>query len=426
MVDLDMAAVKGFRDILPGETRVWQWIEAEARRVLEVFGFQEIKTPILEHTELFSRGIGQDTDIVSKEMYTFLDGKGRSLTLRPEATASVVRAYIQNRLYQTFPIQKLYSVGPMFRHERPQKGRFRQFHQINAELFGDPGPASDADMICMAIYLFRCIGLTDVTLHLNSLGCADCRPGFREDLRHFLADKKIRLCEDCRRRADLNPLRVFDCKVETCREVVSDAPSMDAFLCEACRNHFKAVQAYLGDLEIPFVLNKRLVRGLDYYHRTTFEIQTEHLGAQNAVAGGGRYDGLVRLLGGPDHPAIGFAVGMERVAALIGDEHPLQDQRPDLFIAALGETASRAAFKWTVDLRVEGLRVEMDYGRAGLKSQMKKADRLGARHVLMVGENELATGRAFLRNMVGGEQREVALSDVVNIVKEILKDAREG
>ncbi|MDQ1333111.1 MAG: histidyl-tRNA synthetase [Thermodesulfobacteriota bacterium] len=422
---MEIASIKGFRDILPEETRVWQWIETTARRVFEDFGFQEIKTPILEKTELFSRSIGEETDIVSKEMYTFDDVKGRSLTLRPEATASVVRAYIQNRPYQTYPVQKLYSIGPMFRHERPQRGRFRQFHQINAELFGDPGPKSDADMISMAVYLFRSIGLDDVALNLNSLGCSDCRPRFKEALTDYLADKVTRLCEDCQRRATSNPLRVFDCKVDSCKEVVSKAPSIDAFLCQACRDHFESVQDALSDLEIPFVLNSRLVRGLDYYNRTTFEIQTERLGAQNAVAGGGRYDGLVRLLGGPDHPAIGFAVGVERVVALIGDDHPLQDRRPDLFIAALGKAAERAAFKWAVDLRRNGLWVEVDYASTGLKSQMKKADRIGARHVLIVGEDELKTSRAALRNMLTKEQADVELKDAVNVLKEMLKDERE-
>jgi histidyl-tRNA synthetase len=422
---LEIASIKGFRDVLPQETRVWQWIEAEARRVFEAFGFQEIKTPILEKTELFSRSIGQETDIVSKEMYTFDDIKGRSLTLRPEATASVVRAYIQNRPYQTYPVQKLYSIGPMFRHERPQKGRFRQFHQINAELFGDPGPKSDADMICMAVLLFRSIGLDDVTLNLNSLGCSDCRPRFREELKDYLADKRPRLCEDCQRRAEANPLRVFDCKVDSCKEVVSGAPSIDGFLCQACREHFSSVQSYLSDLEIPFVLNSRLVRGLDYYNRTTFEIQTERLGAQNAVAGGGRYDGLVQLLGGPDHPAIGFALGLERVVALIGDDHPLEDRRPALFIAALGGAAAGAAFKWAVDLRRNGLWVELDYGSAGLKSQMKKADRLGAGQVLIVGDDELKTSRGALRNMLTKEQVDVELKDAVNVLKEILKNERE-
>jgi len=425
MEPLEIASIKGFRDIFPEEARAWQWIEAEARRVFEVFGFLEIKTPLLEKTELFSRSIGQETDIVSKEMYTFHDIGGRSLTLRPEATASVTRAYIQHRPYQAYPIQKLYSIGPMFRHERPQKGRFRQFYQINAELFGDPGPKSDADMICMAVFLFQSLGLDHVILNLNSLGCPVCRPRFKEELKGYLADKGPRLCEDCQRRADSNPLRVFDCKVDGCREVVSEAPSITGFLCQACREHFESLQNYLSDLDIPFILNSQLVRGLDYYNRTTFEMQTERLGAQNAVAGGGRYDGLVKLLGGPDHPAIGFAVGLERVAALIEDSRPFQDKRPDLFIAALGEAAGNEAFKWAEALRRKGLWVEFDYGSGGLKSQMKKADRLGARQVLIVGDNELAAGRGVLRHMLRKEQVEVELKDLRTVLEGMLKDETE-
>jgi len=422
---LEITSIKGFRDILPQEVGAWQWFEAEARRLFEVFGFQEIKTPILEKTELFSRGIGQETDIVSKEMYTFKDVKGRSLTMRPEATASVTRAYIQHRPYQTYPVQKFYSIGPMFRHERPQKGRFRQFHQINAELYGDPGPKSDADIIFLAISLFEAIGLGDLTLNLNSLGCPECRPRFKEELKGYLSDKRPQLCEDCQRRAEANPLRVFDCKVASCKEVVSAAPSISRFLCPACQEHFESLQHYLSDSNIPFVLNSQLVRGLDYYNRTTFEIQTERLGAQNAVAGGGRYDGLVKLLGGPDHPAIGFAVGVERVVALLEDNGRFPHKQPDLFIAALGETADKAAFKWMEALRGNGLWVELDYGSNGLKSQMKKAGRLAAKKVLIVGDNELDAGRGILRNMGNGEQTEVELADIIDVLKGIFKYERE-
>ena len=416
---MEITSIKGFGDILPEEVGAWQWLETEARRVFEVFGFQEIKTPILEKTELFSRGIGQETDIVSKEMYTFNDIKGRSLTMRPEATASVTRAYIQHRPYQKYPIQKLYSFGPMFRHERPQKGRFRQFHQINAELFGDPGPKSDADIIFMAISLFESVGLDDLSLNLNSLGCPECRPMFKEDLRRYLADKTPLLCEDCRRRSDTNPLRVFDCKKAPCKDVVAAAPSIAGFLCQACQDHFESLQEYLNGSGIRFVLNSQLVRGLDYYNRTTFEIQTERLGAQNAVAGGGRYDGLVKLLGGPDHPAIGFAVGVERVVALLEDGHAFDPKEPDLFIAALGETADSASFKWMAELRKAGIWVEVDYGLRGLKSQMKKAGRLGAKKVLIVGENELDAGKGVLRDMVSKEQMEVDLKDIVQVLKGI-------
>lgn len=411
---MEFTTLKGFKDILPGETENWHKFELLARRIFETFGFNEIKTPILEKTELFSRGIGRDTDIVSKEMYSLNDSKGNSLSLRPEATASVVRAYIQHRLYQQFPVQKLYSIGPMFRHERPQKGRFRQFYQINAELFGDPGPRSDADIIVMAMHLFESLGFSDLSLNLNSLGCLECRPRFKGKFKNYLSDKLESLCVDCRRRAEVNPLRVFDCKIESCNQVVSGAPSIIESLCEECRAHFESLQDYLESLGIPFVLNHHLVRGLDYYTRTTFEIQTEHLGSQNAVAGGGRYDGLVKRLGGPDHPAIGFAVGVERVAALL--EEPNEIKKPDIFIAALGKPAESVSFIWAVNLRKSGLCVEMDYGARGLKSQMKKAGRLGAKKALIVGDDELASGKGVLRDMVTREQQEVDLSNVIESI----------
>lgn len=397
----------------------WQKLDLATRRLFECFGFQEIKTPLLEKNEVFSRSIGLDTDIVSKEMYSFEDSRGGTLTLRPEATASVVRAYIQHRLYQKNPIQKLYSIGPMFRHERPQKGRFRQFHQINAEMFGDPGPRSDADIIAMAMYLFESVGLGDLSLNINSLGCPQCRPRFKNELKDYLAQKTTRLCADCRRRSETNPLRVFDCKSDTCNQVVADAPSILEFLCETCRDHFKSLQGYLTGLGIPFVLNRRLVRGLDYYTRTTFEIQTERLGAQNAVAGGGRYDGLVKLLGGPDHPAVGFAVGMERLVALLEEQHATEVKRPDLFVAALGERAENASFKWVLSLRKSGVWVEMGDGSKGLKAQMKRAGRLGAKKVLIVGDDELASGKGVLRDMESKVQDEVGLENIVESLEKL-------
>ncbi len=420
---LEFTAIKGFRDVLPKEVGYWQFIEARARRLFSLFGFHEIKTPIIEKTELFSRSIGQETDIVSKEMYSLKDSKGRSLSLRPEATATVVRSYVQNRLYEKNPIQKLFSMGPMFRHERPQKGRLRQFHQINVELFGDAGPASDADLIILAMELFRILGLKDLTLNINTLGCPACRPHFKELLHHYLEDKAEALCSDCRRRAETNPLRVFDCKVPGCKEVMADAPSIVESVCEECLEHFDSLQAYLKESNISFVLNHQLVRGLDYYSRTTFEIQTTELGAQNAVAGGGRYDDLVEQLGGPSHPAIGFAVGMERVVALLKELQPPDLDAPVLFIAALGEKAQKRAFGWVQELRREGISTEMDYATRGLKAQMKQADRIGARQVLIVGDDELESGRAILRNMTSREQVDVVLEGMVaNLRKVVFPD----
>ena len=418
---MEFTTLKGFKDILPGESPRWQEIETKARALFSAFGYREIKTPVLEKTALFSRSIGQETDIVSKEMYSFEDIKGRGLTMRPEATASVVRAYIQHRLYQNYPIQKLYAMGPMFRHERPQKGRFRQFHQIDVELFGDSGPKSDAEMIILAMYLFETVGLRDLTLHINSLGCPDCRPDFKEKLKSYLAERTSSLCTDCQKRARTNPLRVFDCKVETCTAIVRDAPAIPAFLCRDCQHHFGSLKTYLDASNIPFEVNDQLVRGLDYYNRTTFEIQTEHLGAQNAVAGGGRYDGLVKTLGGPDHPAIGFAVGVERVVALLEASKPVDPRKPDLFIAALGENVSLQAFQWMTALRKQGLWVELDYGGKSLKSQMKKANRLGAQNVLIVGDDEAAEKRAVLRDMNTGEQIHVDFNNLVLTLKDILQ-----
>lgn len=414
------SSLKGFKDILPRETPVWQRVETVARGLLEAYGFEEIRTPALEQTELFKRGIGEETDIVSKEMYSLEDSRGRGLTLRPEATAGVVRAYIQHRLYEAYPIQKLYTIGPMFRHERPQKGRFRQFHQINAECFGDEGPRSDADIIVLAMALFDALHLTEVSLKLNSLGCPDCRPTYREQLKNHLAMKTDRLCEDCQRRSQYNPLRVFDCKAEPCREALKGAPTIPDFLCGACKDHFEAVRSFLDGVHLAYDLDGHLVRGLDYYNRTTFEIQTGLLGAQNAVAGGGRYDGLVRLLGGPDHPAMGFAVGMERLTALIQEQETLEDRETDLFVVSLGQEADLRAFPWIRALRKQGWRVEVDYAGRGLKSQMKKAGRLAASKVLILGEEELRSQKAVLRNMKTGEQTTLDMAEMVPVLQQVL------
>jgi histidyl-tRNA synthetase len=416
---LDFTTIKGFKDVLPWETGTWQRLDRVARSIFRSFGFQEIIPPLMERTELFSHSIGEDTDIVSKEMYTLPDSKGRGMTLRPEATASLVRAYIQHRLYEKNPIQKLFLIGPMFRHERPQKGRFRQFHQIDAEIFGDPGPRSDAEIIVLAMALFEAVGLSGLSLQINSLGNPDCRSAFREELKKYLARKISFLCSDCRRRAETNPLRVFDCKEEGCREVISNAPSILDYICEDCTAHFKSLQEYLQISGIPFTVNHKLVRGLDYYTRTTFEIQTQSLGAQNAVLGGGRYDGLSKQLGGPDHPAIGFALGIERMVTLLDEQDRKAPPVPDLFIAGLGPEAEKKVFQWANSLRKTGVWVEIDYGSKGLKAQLKRADRLGAAMVLIVGDDEIASGKGILRDMAAKAQTEVALDDLVTYFKDI-------
>jgi histidyl-tRNA synthetase len=412
--------IRGFKDILPGEVELWQKIERVARKLFEDFGFAEIRIPIMEKTELFARSIGEDTDIVEKEMYTFPDRKGDLITLRPEATASICRSYIQHKLYATDPVQKFYVIGPMFRRERPQKGRYRQFYQINAEIFGVASPLADVQLIFLLVNLFTQLKVTDLEAHINSLGCAKCRPDFRAALSEFLMRVSDQLCADCIRRRDRNPLRVLDCKVPSCREALSDAPSILDHLCDDCRADFGEVKNALEKLNIAYVVDKRLVRGLDYYARTTFEIQTTSLGAQSAVAGGGRYDGLVKELGGPDIPATGFAIGFDRLTEVCGLQAEEFYRKPDIFVAALGEKSGSLAFEWICALGLQGIRAEMDFSNKSLKAQMKRANRLDASYVLMVGEDELKQGSAILRNMQTKEQMSVPFDGIVQRLKAIV------
>jgi histidyl-tRNA synthetase len=415
-----ITSIRGFKDILPEESGIWQFVEKKARDTFEDFGFKEIRVPILEKADLFKRGIGEATDIVEKEMYSFLDKGDDYLTLRPEATASVIRAYIEHAMHTLDPVAKLYTIGPMFRRERPQKGRYRQFHQINAEVLGLDDPRLDAEVIIMLVHFLNVMELDHVKLHINSLGCRDCRPQFRNELAGFLQDKEDALCEDCRRRIHTNPLRVFDCKVESCRSLIRNAPSMNAFRCPACRDHFEELQECLNTFKVPFEVNDKMVRGLDYYTRTTFEVVTEALGAQNAVAGGGRYDSLVKDLGGPDMPGIGFAIGMERLISLLPGAKESFNIPPDLFIAAIGIEAQKISFGLCNRLRLKGIKAERSYSAASLKSQMKRADKLKCRFTLMLGEKELADRQVALRNMQTGEQTMLDLEDIdLNIINAI-------
>ncbi len=409
--------IRGFKDILPGEVELWQYIEKTARALFEDFGFKEIRIPIMERTELFARSIGEDTDIVEKEMYTFPDRKGSLITLRPEATASVCRSYIQHKLYSTDPVQKYYTIGPMFRRERPQKGRYRQFYQINAEVFGADSPLVDVELIFLLVTLFSRLSVSDVEAHINSLGCSECRPRFKAVLSDFLTSSTGSLCSDCIRRKDRNPLRVLDCKVPACREAMAHAPSIPDYLCPACSQHFETVKTALDAIKVPFTIDKRLVRGLDYYTRTTFEIQTGSLGAQSAVAGGGRYDGLVKALGGPHTPATGFAIGFDRLSEITGLNRNDFIKTPDIYLAALGEKSLSLAFEWKSALCLDGIKTEMDFGNKSLKSQMKRADRLGATHVLIVGDNEIKQGTVILRNMTTKEQISIPIERVVENIK---------
>jgi len=412
--------IRGFKDILPEETALWQHIEKTAADIFEDFGFREIRIPIMERTELFARSIGEDTDIVEKEMYTFADRKGELLTLRPEATASVVRAYIQHKMYAPDPVRKLYTIGPMFRRERPQKGRYRQFYQINAEVFGVASAYIDAQLIIMLDILFKRLMIRDIRAHINSLGCPQCRPGFKNVLDDFISSKIDRLCADCRRRKDRNPLRVLDCKVPSCREAMADAPALIDHICETCREHFNTVQEILNAQGVEYLLDKGLVRGLDYYTRTTFEIQTGALGAQNAIAGGGRYDRLVSELGGPEIPAIGFAIGFDRLVEVALQQERSLDHGPDVFIAALGEKSRQVAFEWSCDLNRAGISTDMEFADKSLKSQMKRANRLNAAHVLIVGENELASGE-IMRNMDTKEQSALSMGGLVKSITDRIR-----
>jgi len=411
---MKISSIKGFSDILPGEVETWQFIEEKAREVFARYKFSEIRIPILEKTELFSRSLGETTDIVEKEMYTFADqdAKGSLLTLRPEGTAGVVRAYIEAQLYQTEPLRKLYYYGPMFRRERPQKGRLRQFYQIGAEVLGRGDPYIDAELLLLLRDFFSSVGLDGLSLELNSLGCVQCRPRYRHDLLKFLKQREKSLCGNCQRRMELNPLRVLDCKEERCMELTRDAPSIHGYLCEACHDHFRTVEQLLRQIGLEYRLNPRMVRGLDYYCRTAFEWTSNRLGAQNAVAAGGRYDGLVEDLGGPPTPGVGFAIGMERLVLLLGMKEIKKALRPGLYLAWVGAAARAWSFPMAHKLRQKGVSVEVDGEERSLKSQMRRADKLGARFVLIVGEEELKSGRGILRNMDSKEQTEVNLAEI--------------
>lgn len=405
---MKLKALNGFKDILPADIALWMRVEATVRDIVSRFQFAEIRLPILEKTELFARSIGEATDIVEKEMYSFVD---KGVTMRPEATAQIIRAYIEHGLYVQRPIQRIFTIGPMFRHERPQKGRLRQFHQVSAEVVGGDHPRVDAEVMAMAAMIFSELGIS-VSLEMNTLGCRECRPAYREKLLAFLAERMDNLCDDCKRRSTTNPLRVLDCKKPGCRAQVEDAPSIIESLCSGCSDHFTSVRESLEQLGVDYQINKFMVRGLDYYCRTTFEFVTNDLGAQSAVCAGGRYDGLVEQLGGPKNIAgIGFGLGLERLVLLLQQKEEQEGrlQELDLFVAGLGEKAASLCYGLVNELRVAGLRVGMDHEGRSLKSQMKQADKAGSAYVLIVGEDELAKGTGVLRNMATQQQQDIDL-----------------
>jgi histidyl-tRNA synthetase len=398
--------IKGFADLFPDEAALFTRMESLARDVFSRYAFGELRTPVLEKTELFQKSIGEDTDVVGKEMFTFPDRKDRLLTMRPEATAGVVRAFIESGTHQPGKISKFFTFGPMFRYERPQKGRQRQFHQINAEIFGAPEAQADAELILMLRTFLNALGLNKLTVELNSLGCHECRPAYRQALIDYYTSKdRDNFCEDCRRRMDTNPLRVLDCKVPGCKALVHDAPAITDHLCPECETHFAAVRAILDGAGVTYALNPRLVRGLDYYVRTCFEVSSHDIGAQTAVAGGGRYDGLIRTLGGPDCPATGFACGMERLALLL---ERMEAPAPDFYLAVVDDAAANEAMLFAQQLRDRGLAGEACYGGGSMKSRMRAANKSGARVCLIMGGDELANDTVTVKPMTGdGEQTTV-------------------
>lgn len=414
-------AVRGTKDILPSDVGAWQSLESTFRQIASQFGFQELRTPVFEHTELFSRGIGETTDIVGKEMYTFLDQGQTSITLRPEATASIVRAVIENTLIEKNPLLRLWYMGPMFRQERPQKGRLRQFHQFDAEILGSAQPEADAESIALASTILRAIGLTAFELRLNTLGNTDSRIRYREALQNYFSPHIGGMSEDSKGRLEKNPLRILDSKHPEDAPFLKDAPLLIDYLDDESRNYFERVQKLLAALEIPYIADYRLVRGLDYYCHTAFEFVTTRLGSQNAVGGGGRYDGLFEQVGGKPTPGIGFAFGIERLLLLLEEENkiPASEIQCDLYVIALDDDSSALGMKLAQNLRLKGATVVSDALRRSFKAQMRDADRLKARFTAIIGENERLQGKVILKTMASGEQREMVLEDyeaLLNIV----------
>ncbi|MGC8602369.1 MAG: histidine--tRNA ligase [Desulfomonilaceae bacterium] len=408
--------VKGFHDILPDQSLKWAYIATKARACLERFGFREIVTPIVEKTQLFQRGIGQTTDIVEKEMYTFIDISGDSLSLRPEATAGILRSVVEHSLLRHESILKVFSIGPMFRRERPSKGRFRQFFQINAEVLGEDSPLVDAEIILAATSILQEVGATDFCVDINSVGCKHCRETYKYELKQFFRPELDRLCSDCQRRFGVNPMRILDCKEAECISICRNAPLIGDWLDTACKDHFDQVKKALDSIGVTYRVEPRLVRGLDYYSRTAFEFVNSSLGRSKAVGGGGRYDSLISELGGPDVSGIGFGLGIERLSMNLPEESPDFRRKIDIFVAVIGDSPRTKCFELVNRLRKGGFSVDVRYSDMSLKAQMKLADRLGAQWVIMVGENELSQGKVTIRNMNTKEQILAELDGIEQVV----------
>ncbi len=409
-----ISAIKGTQDILPQAARAWQRVEGTLQRIFERYGYREIRTPLFEATELFEKGTGQTSDIVIKEMYTFKDKAGRSLTLRPEYTPSVVRSIIENRLYLKPEPLRFYYTGPMFRYDKPQKGRYRQFHQADIEVFGEEDPAVDAEIVEMADYLLKELRVFEKEVLVNSVGCRKCRPAYIKDLRKHAQKVEEKLCPDCQRKIITNPLRIFDCKTETCREAAQAFPKITDYLCQECEEHFRRFCDYLSFYGIEHRIEPRLVRGIDYYTKTTFEIVSSRLGAQDAIIGGGRYDDMMKEFGGPDLCGIGFALGMERLISLIPRA---SDQEKFLYLAHLGEEARREGMRLVRALRSKGVECLVEFKERNLKSQLSRANKLGASWVLIIGEEEVKKRKYQLKNMKTGRQDELTQEEIIKTLQ---------
>ncbi len=409
-----ITAPKGTHDIIPGESHMWQYVEDVIKKICSSYGYKQIRFPVFESTELFDRGVGDTTDVVQKEMYTFTDKGGRSLSLRPEGTASAVRCYIEHNFQNVPAPVKLFYLITCYRYERPQAGRFREFNQFGIENFGSNSPATDAEVIALAMNVLKSVGVCDLKLYINSIGCSECRKKYNEVLMNYLKSMENNLCELCRDRMTRNPLRVLDCKNSSCHSVISDAPTVDSVLCDDCKLHFDILKKHLDNINIPYIVDTTLVRGLDYYTKTVFEIKSEDLGAQSTVCGGGRYDGLVEQLGGNPTPGIGFSLGIERLMNILESKGMLVEDsdNPDIFIASMGDAALEFAFKAAEELRCSGIKAEFDHGSRSVKAQMKYADKLKAKYCVVIGDDELECGKANLKNMTDGSTKEINLDDL--------------
>ncbi|MBR2925702.1 MAG: histidine--tRNA ligase [Clostridia bacterium] len=418
---------KGMKDVLPGESARWQAVEKEMRKAAHLAGYREIRTPVVEHTELFARSAGESSDVVRKEMYTFQDKGDRSVTLKPESTAGTVRAFLESGLYaQALPLKMYYLNAPHFRYEAPQSGRLREHHQFGMECFGASQPSTEAELIVLLVNMLSSFGLKNLSVRINSIGCPNCRPQYQQAFRSYLDAKKDQLCKSCQERIEINPMRTLDCKEEKCKQELKDAPVMLDNLCDECREHFEKLKEYLTEAGIEYLVDPRIVRGLDYYTKTVFEIITDTPNGELTVCGGGRYDGLVEQIGGPAIPAVGFGMGIERVLMLLdqlGDECNVQveDERPDVFVACLNKALSIHAFKLMNAFRQAGVRADMDHQGRSLKAQFKYADKLGAKHMAIIGDDELAKGVVKLRDMATKEEWEVPLADAPAVLAEKLQ-----